>query len=198
MTLIPNKKNLPAHPSVSQAGSVVSGNQVAGDFSQTNNYILSQSGATVIEKLLAQLQIEVENNLHCSDMLKRLQRYHGGKVVDGVRGLEAKLRHVGREGEYYDALERKESFAQLLEYWSLYASAQEIFVHLLAKAEHFFNYEILPDVPDLSISEINRRINFLIVDPTVNECGASLFKIDHFVAMGMVYWLAEQCFVRWH
>ncbi|WP_368039360.1 MULTISPECIES: ABC-three component system protein [unclassified Tardiphaga] len=36
------------------------------------------------------------------------------------------------------------------------------------------------------------------MEPTVSECGASVFEIDHNTALGMVYWLAEQCFVRWH
>jgi hypothetical protein len=198
MTLLPSKKNLPTHSTVTQAESTVLGNQVGGNFTQTNNYLSAYNGASVVEKLLAQLQEEVEKELHCSEMLMRLQRYHGGKVVDGIRGLEAKLTHAGRADEIVDALERKESFSKLLEAWSLYASAQEIFAHLLTKAEHLFNTEVLPDIGTLQISEVNRRINQLIVDPTVHECGASLFKIDHFVAMGMVYWLAEQCFVKWH
>lgn len=198
MTLLPGKKNVPALSTVTQADSTVLGNQVGGNFNQTNNYQSAQNGATVIEKLLAQLQDEVEKELHCSEMLIRLQRYHGGKVLDGVKGLQAKLVHAGRADELEDALERKESFSKLLESWSLYASAQEIFAHLLAKAEHLFNTEILPDIGTLQISEVNRRVNQLIVEPTVHECGASLFKIDHYVAMGMVYWLAEQCFVKWH
>ena len=198
MTLLPGKKNVPALSTVIQADSTVLGNQVGGNFNQTNNYQSAQNGATVIEKLLAQLQDEVEKELHCSEMLIRLQRYHGGKVLDGIKGLEAKLVHAGRADELEDALERKESFSKLLESWSLYASAQEIFAHLLAKAEHLFNSEILPDIGTLQISEVNRRVNQLIVEPTVHECGASLFKIDHHVAMGMVYWLAEQCFVKWH
>lgn len=198
MTLLPGKKNVPALSTVTQADSTVLGNQVGGNFNQTNNYQSAQNGATVIEKLLAQLQDEVEKELHCSEMLIRLQRYHGGKALDGIKGLKAKLVHAGRADELEDALERKESFSKLLESWSLYASAQEIFAHLLAKAEHLFNSEILPDIGTLQISEINRRVNQLIVEPTVHECGASLFKIDHYVAMGMVYWLAEQCFVKWH
>jgi hypothetical protein len=198
MTLLPGKKNVPALSTVTQAGSTVLGNQVGGNFNQTNNYQSAQNGATVIEKLLAHLQDEVEKELHCSEMLIRLQRYHGGKALDGIKGLEAKLVHAGRADELEDALERKESFSKLLESWSLYSSAQEIFAHLLAKAEHLFNSEILPDIGTLQISEVNRRVNQLIVEPTVHECGASLFKIDHYVAMGMVYWLTEQCFVKWH
>ena len=183
MTLLPSSINLPAIPTVNQTGSTVEGNQIGGNFNLTKNYLGAQRGATVVEKLLAQLQDEVEKEVHCSEMLVRLQRYHGGKAIDGVKGLEAKLTYAGRESEIEDALERKESFSKLLEAWSLYSSAQEIFGHLLAKAEHLFNTEILPDLQNLQISEVNHRINSLIVDPTVDECGASLFKIDHFVAM---------------
>lgn len=198
MKLLPGQKKPLMLSAVNQSGSTVEGSQVGGNFNLTNNYLGAQRGATVIEKLLAQLQEEVEKELHCSEVLVRLQRYHGGKVHDGVKGLEAKLVHAGRADEVEDGLERKEAFSKLLESWSLYASAQEIFAHLLAKAEHLFNTEILPDIDTLKISEVNHRVNQLIVGPTVDECGASLFKIDHFVAMGMVYWLAEQCFVRWH
>lgn len=196
---LPSGKQLAAGSfSVTQTGSTVLGNQVGGNFNQTNIQQGAQRAATVIEQLLARLQLEVEQKAHCSEMLVRLQRFHGGVVKDGVRGLEAKLVKAGRVHEVEDALERKESFSKLLETWSLYASAQEIFAHLLTKAEHHFNSEILPEMGVIGVVEVNRRINALIVNPMVEECGASLFKIDHFVAMGMVYWLAEQCFVRWH
>ena len=92
----------------------------------------------------------------------------------------------------------KEMFAKLLDQWSLYASAQQIFVFLLARAERQFNDIILPQVPVLDAVGINKLTNELIVEPAVIECGASVFELDHNTALGMVYWLAEQCFVRWH
>jgi hypothetical protein len=199
VTLLPSFGAPSTRTTIRQDNSLVLGNQIAGSvYNTNNNYLSTQHGATVIEQLLRKLHDEISKEAHCSDMLQRLQRYHGGIVRDGVKGLEAKLARAGREHELIDAMERKESFAKLLESWSLYASAQEIFVYLLAKAEHLFNTEILPDLDQLSDLELNKRINILIVDPTVSDCGASVFKIDHFVAMGMIYWLAEQCFVRWH
>jgi hypothetical protein len=53
-------------------------------------------------------------------------------------------------------------------------------------------------VPILDAVRINQLTSELIVEPAVLECGASVFQLDHNTALGMVYWLAEQCFVRWH
>jgi hypothetical protein len=89
-------------------------------------------------------------------------------------------------------------FVKLLEKWSLYASAQEIFAYLLAKAEYEFNYLIYPKIAESNVVEINQLVQELIVVPTIQECGTSVFTLNHGVAMGMLYWLAEQCFVRWH
>jgi len=68
----------------------------------------------------------------------------------------------------------------------------------LREQSGIFNDLILPQIPALDVAQLNTLVNELIVEPTVNECGASVFEIDHNTALGMVYWLAEQCFVRWH
>ena len=104
----------------------------------------------------------------------------------------------GRAYEYLDAIEKKELFAKLLEKFSLYASAQEILAALLARAEYIFTHFIYPQVSSLSILEVNQLVDGKIIEPTIDECGASVFAIDHSVAMGMIYWLAEQCHIRWH
>jgi len=163
----------------------------------TNNYAAPRAPGAV-EQLLKELQDEIDNDRKVCDLIGRLERFYKHRAHDGVIGLEAKLRAVGREASYADAIEMKEMFAKLLEQWSLYESAQKIFVHLLARAERQFNDIILPRMPDLDVAGVNKLMNELIVEPTVNECGASVFEIDHNTAMGMIYWLAEHCFVRWH
>jgi len=187
------------------AGDKVDGSKIAGDVLGANatkiekqiNIQLPRS-ATVIEKLLASLETEIDQDIHRLDTITRLQRYHGGIVRDGVIGLIAKLERGGRHFEIETALEQKEDFAKLLETWSLYHSAQEIFVYLLARAEHTFNTEIMPEIGSLSVVDINRLVNLGIVNPMVDECAISVLQIDHVSAMGMLYWLAEQCFIRWH
>jgi hypothetical protein len=163
-----------------------------------NYYDRSAPSAVGIESLLQTLQDEMSNNKIIQETISKLQRFHKTSAYKGVAGLEAKLNVSGRDYEYDYAIETKELFAKLLEEFSLYASAQEIIAYLLARAEYNFRSFIYPQIDHLSKLEINTIVDERIVGPTVQECGSSVFKIDHSVAMGMIYWLAEQCHVRWH
>jgi vacuolar-type H+-ATPase subunit I/STV1 len=156
------------------------------------------SSGGVVEQLLRKLEAEIADNAKTQETIEALKRYYRRRSHDGIDGLEAKLDASGRHGELHDALEKKEMFAKLLERWSLYASAQQIFVHLLARAEHEFNYNIYPKIESLQPVQVNELVTNKIVSPVVAECGSTLFAVDHGMALGMLYWLAEQCFVRWH
>jgi hypothetical protein len=185
--------------SSAQQSRASAGRDLAGrDINSITNYNSAPRAAGVIEQLLEKLNSEMEQNAQVRDVVEKLQRYHQKKTHDGVTGLEAKLTKAGRADSYFDAIAMKEMFAKLLDEWSLYASAQQIFIFLLARAERQFNDIILPQVAMLDAVGINKLTSELIVEPAVLECGASVFQLDHNTAMGMVYWLAEQCFVRWH
>jgi hypothetical protein len=84
---------------------------------------------------MQRLADEIRNDQKVRDLVEGLQHYYVRRSADGVEGLEAKLTAGNRSHEILDALERKERFVKLLDKWSLYASAQEIFAYLLAKAE---------------------------------------------------------------
>jgi hypothetical protein len=170
---------------------IVAGNQIIHNHPSPKNI-------TIIEQLLSRLQKEIEDNKQAREMIESLRHYYTRRAHDGVDGLEAKLKHAGRAHETFHALAKKELFVKLLEKWSLYASAQEILAHLLAKSEHAFTMYVLPQLSDLEEHEINAVIDAKIVEPIVSECGTSVFQMNHALAMGMLYWLAEQCFVRWH
>jgi hypothetical protein len=173
---------------------VVAGNVHHGD----NIYQAAPHAAGIVEKLLLKLNAELENDQKAQAVIERLQRFYINRSHDGIVGLKNKLTKSGREETYIDAIEMKEMFVKLMEQWSLYASAQQIFVFLLARAERQFNDIIVPQISTLDTVGVNTLTNALIVEPTVAECGDSVFQIDHNVATGMIYWLAEQCFVRWH
>nr|WIE92218.1 hypothetical protein P9270_003175 [Mesorhizobium sp. WSM4875] len=186
-----------ATTTVDQSGARAERDLAGRDINNTYNYA-APSRVSAVEKLLQKLHIEMEQNQTVRDTIDRLQRYYTQRSHDGVHGLKAKLEASGREASYMAALEMKEMFVKLLERWSLYASAQQILAHLLARAERQFNDIILPQISTCGEAEINRITSDLIVCPTVDDCGASVFEVDHNTAMGMVYWLAEQCFIRWH
>lgn len=165
---------------------------------KTENHFHGYRRPGVVEQLLTKLQAEIEQNSEIRHTVEALAHFRTRHSKDGIDGLEAKLTAGNRADEYYDALEKKELFVKLLEKWSLYASAQEIFAYLLAKADYEFNQFVHPQIDQLSRIEVNQIVKESIVLPAVGECGGAIFTINHSAAMGMVYWLAEQCFIRWH
>jgi len=155
--------------------------------------------ASKIEILKARLVEEMQNDCTALELIESLQEYHRRRrSPDGVEGLECKLRVAEREHEILDALEQKEMFAKLLAKWSLYASAQEIFVHLLSLAVHEFRMTIQPLLGHLDRQSYNELVTQKIVVPLIEEAGDGVLSLDALVTMGLYYWLAEQCFVRWH
>lgn len=151
-----------------------------------------------IEKLKARLQQEVADGACSAELIEELKRFHKLVPADGVVGLEAKLEVAGRKSQVLLALEMKEQFAKLLEKWSLYGSAQEIFAHLLAMADVRYATQIFPLVGALPAVDIDELVDQKIIGPAIEEVGVDVFMLDHHTAMGMVYWLAEQCRIRWH
>jgi hypothetical protein len=183
---------------VSQQGASAHGDVVGRDKTEHHNYYLPSAPLGLVEQLLQKLKAEIEKNEKILHTIEALAHFQTRRSHDGIDGLEAKLRAGYRADEYFNALEKKELFAKLLQKWSLYASAQEIFAYELAKAEYAFNYFVHPQIVNLDRIAINELINERIITPIVTECGATVFVLNHGVAMGMLYWLAEQCFVRWH
>lgn len=182
--------------SVDQSEANAGGDVVAGN----KSVVVYESAKviSIVESLLTKLKIEVSDNSSINHTIDALKYFHEKKPSDGIVGLEAKLTHGGRHHEIWSALDKKEQFSKLLDKWSLYLSAQELFAFLLARAEHQFTMFVYPQLDELRQIEINAIVDSKIINPTIDECGTSVFTINHNIAMGMVYWLAEQCFIRWH
>jgi len=153
---------------------------------------------TKLDKLKIKLQQEMESEQKLNFLIEKLQSYKPIHPEDGVVGLEAKLEKSGRGASKLAALQMKERFAKLLERWSLYASAQEIFVHVLAIAEVRFTQYISPQIGSLDSVTLDEIVDEKILTPIVEEIGIDVFSMDHMEAMGLIYWLAEQCRIRWH
>jgi hypothetical protein len=181
---------------VDQTGAVAGLDIVARDKITNINYGPTPAG--YVETLMARLAEEIKTKQEVRDIIDALQFFYNKKASDEVIGLEAKLLKAKRQDELLFAFEKKELFVKLLDRFSLYASAQRIFAYLLAKAEHQFISAVQPKIPECDQAELNAIITTKIVEPIVAECGIGLFDVNHSVVMGMVYWLAEQCFVRWH
>ena len=171
---------------------------MAGDKTEIHHHAAPSPQLSKLDKLKIRLQQEVAEG-HCSsDVIDQLQKFKKKIPEDGVVGLEAKLQVSGRSAQLMTALEMKEQFAKLLDKWSLYGSAQEIFVHLLAMADYKYSHLIFPLISTVDPVGFDELIHEKIISPAIDEVGVDVFSLDHHTAMGMIYWLAEQCRVRWH
>jgi hypothetical protein len=173
------------------------GAQAQGDIVGRDKVIV-EAKKGMIERLLLRLKEQYDCNEQTQTIIDELARYHTRRAPDGVAGLQAKLEASERSQYYDDAIEKKEMFAKLLQRWSLYSSAQLIFVHILAKAETEFTHVIYGQIPGKTPEEINALVIERIANPIVEECGSELMSVNHNLVQGMIYWLAEQCFIKWH
>lgn len=151
-----------------------------------------------IRALMDRLADEIKNDVQVQNLIDTLQYFQIRISPDGIEGLENKLSHAGRSNEIPLAIRQKELFSQLLAKHSMFDSAQQIFAYLLAKIEIDYKCYVLPNVGKLEKFEIDQLINERLVVPCVHEVGAGVFSLNANVAMGMVYWLAEQCYIKWH
>ncbi|GFE94729.1 hypothetical protein DmAi_27880 [Acetobacter persici] len=132
------------------------------------------------------------------DFVDNLQYYFQQNPYDDVVGLEAKLERSGRSAQIRSALRKKEAFSKLLEKWRSYPAAQEIIAYFLTKIESSFETEVLPLIDKIPPEEIDVIIKERLIEPVLNEMGNGPFVLNYLNVGGMIYWLAEQCYIRWH
>lgn len=183
---------------VNQKGASAGGDIVGGNKFEVHHHIAASLPPSKLDKLKVRLQQEVAEGQCSPSIIDQLQNFKKKIPEDGVVGLEAKLQVSGRSEQLMTALEMKEQFAKLLDKWSLYGSAQEIFVHLLAMADYKYSHHIFPLISTVDSVAVDELIHDKIIMPAINEVGVEVFSLDHQTAMGMIYWLAERCRVRWH
>lgn len=162
------------------------------------NHAPSAIRATTIDELISRLVGEVERGEISKYRVEELAYFYKRRSVDGVDGLKAKLEKANLGDSYLDAIDQKEQFVKLLKSYGQFRSAQDIFAFFLARIRSAFNRTIYPDLADLTESQANQRILKEIVEPIVEQCSTDVFVLNDDTVFGMLYWLAEQCYVRWH
>jgi len=151
-----------------------------------------------IDEIVERLRSEQEEGSKFDGTIEALQYYLRPVSPDGVVGLEAKLERAERGDQRSKALREKELFAKYLERWSHFASAQELFAFLLASVEQRFNTYLYTQVDQLDRASFDALLHEKVVEPILAEIGDEPLGINATVLYGMLFWLAEQCFVRWH
>jgi len=151
-----------------------------------------------VDGWLERLADEMRENHEVRHFVESLQYYFQPQPYDDVVGLEAKLDHAGRSKQKVSALRKKEAFAKLLTEWGAYPSAQEVIAYFLSKIETSFETEVAPLLAFESPAVIDGMIRDKLITPVLHEMGCGPFMLNYANVAGMVYWLAEQCYVRWH
>ena len=173
----------------SAGGDVIGGDKITMHVSERQ---------TQIEGWLEKLADEMRDDPRVRTFVDNLQYYFQPYPYDDVIGLEAKLDFSNRSTQKKSALRKKEAFAKLLDEWQAYPSAQEIIAYFLSQIDSAFETEVQPMLSSLPADQIDSLIKSKLVDPVLKEMGCGPFMLNYNNVSGMVYWLAEQCYIRWH
>ncbi|TYC80064.1 hypothetical protein FMN63_02145 [Stappia sp. BW2] len=150
--------------------------------------------------LLQRLDKEISAGDACIEgFIDDLQMFQDRRTSGTLVGLEAKLTAAERQDQLESAHLKKELFAKLLARMQHYPSAQKIFALFLARINDVFENHIMPYVSTLDRQQIDEIIEEKIVQPTLKDMGSGFehFTINHAHVRGMIYWLADRCYVRW-
>ncbi|AXI41816.1 ABC-three component system protein [Sulfitobacter sp. SK011] len=153
-----------------------------------------------VPRLLDRLDKEISHGDTCVEgFIDDLQMFQDRRSSGSLVGLEAKLTDAERQDQLESALMKKEHFAKLLAKMQHYPSAQKIFALFLARINDVFENHIVPHVSLLDRQEVDQIIEERIIQPTLSDMGSGFehFTITHAHIRGMIYWLADRCYVRW-
>ena len=181
---------------VNQSGASAEGDIAARDITKTYNVRVERNDQ--VRELVRRLDREVLRDEQRQEWVESLEFFEEPFAPDGIVGLEAKLAKAGRVDKIPMALRHKELFVKFLSKWALYGAAQELLALCLHRLHSDFETQIHPQCGNFDSRQIDQIISQDIVTEVVREYGLGTFALNHGLVLGMTYWLAERCYVRWH
>lgn len=166
------------------------------DIITTNNINIIKNER--VRELVQRLDIEIERDEVRDQWIESLEFFEEPYAPDGVLGLEAKLQRCGRPDKIQLAIRHKELFVKFLNKYALYGAAQELLALCLHRIHQEFESHVHPVCGETPITALDQLISTKVVTTVVEEYGLGTFALDHGLVLGMTYWLAERCYVRWH
>jgi len=151
-----------------------------------------------VRELVSRLDREIATDEMRDQWIDSLQFFEEPYAPDGVIGLEAKLDKCGTPEKFFLASRHKELFVKFLSKYALYGAAQELLALCLHRVHQEFESHIHPVCGEVTTTQIDQIISSRVIKAVVEEYGLGTFALDHGLVLGMTYWLAERCYVRWH
>jgi len=180
--------------SVNQGGANAGGDIVGRDKITNVHMIKHQQVRELVERLTK----EMEKDEIQQQWIDNLAFFEEPYAPDGVIGLEAKLEKCGRPDKIPLAIRHKELFVKFLTKYSLYGAAQELLALCLHRIHCEFEAHVHPVCGEATVTKLDQIISAQIIQKVVEEYGLGAFALNHGLVLGMTYWLAERCYVRWH
>jgi hypothetical protein len=181
--------------SVDQSGASA-GNKLIGR--DDNSVTVYSGGNQHVRELVKKLEVEIASERLKNELIDSLQFFEEPFAPDGVLGLEKKLEKSGQASKLPLALRHKELFAKFLSKYALYGAAQELLALCLHQIHQEFEAKIHSRCDGMSPQQMDELIITDVVNCIVKEYGFGTFALNHGLVLGMTYWLADRCYVRWH
>lgn len=179
----------------------VSGDQAGNNITKITNYNqIDGVKPSQVNRLLKLLSDQISKDESMVGFVDDLQFFIDNRDGETVVGLKQKLEFCGRGAAFNDAKKKKELFAKLLMRFERFSSAQQLFAYIMAAIHETFDTKITPSTSSLSPQEIDAMIEAEIVDKIMAEIGegSDHMTLNRTHIKGMIYWLADKCYVRWH
>jgi hypothetical protein len=159
----------------------------------------SFGGQSQLEKLYIKLEEEKKNSQTFTEIINELLHYQEYAKNTPIIGLEKKLENGNRLNYLEFAEISKEKFAKKILLNEHSESAQLIYAFLLAKVYTSFQTNIYSRLNEGHPEGfINQLITESIVKPLEELLGDNLLRIYDDEIYGMVYFLTDNCHIKWN
>ncbi|RVI55200.1 ABC-three component system protein [Sinorhizobium medicae] len=175
--------------------------QAGNNITKITNYNqIDGAKPSQINRLLKLLAEQIANDESMEGFVDELQFFVDNRDGETVVGLKNKLDNCGRGATFSDAKKKKEFFAKLLLKFERFSSAQQLFAYIMAAIHETFESKIIPSTASLTNQQIDALIDSEIVDKIMAEIGegSDYITLNRTHLKGMIFWLADKCYVRWH
>lgn len=176
---------------INQSGSVVFGDQVAGDKH------IHEAPVSSLKELASRLKEECVLDPDFKGFVEELQHLINRKESTH-EGLEEKLRGAGFEDHIEEALLLKERFYKKIVKTEFSNLSQNIYTHILTQIHTVFKFKILPMIKaSQPKADIEKAIYEQILSSIYESVGSSALNINMDDIQGMLFFLTGNCYIKW-